>query len=298
MANLKEIRNRIKSVRSTQQVTKAMKMVSAAKLRKAQTRIVQMRPYAAKLRDIIRNVTSAVNLADIPSKLMVQREADKVLILLVSSNRGLCGTFNSNLFKVLNQFIEETYPNHRAAGKLHMICCGSKGYDYYKKRGYQLVGKKEDYDMFSNLSFGRANEVVDYVFEAFENGTYDRVHLVYNEFKNVMVQNRKVEQFLPVAVEKGQGGAAGPKADYIFEPNREEILSDIIPRSLRVQFFRSLLESNAAEQGARMVAMDTATSNADELLRVLKLNYNKARQASITKEILEISAGANALAAD
>jgi F-type H+-transporting ATPase subunit gamma len=168
-----------------------------------------------------------------------------------------------------------------------------KGYEHYKRRGYQVVGKQEDFDVLTDLSFERVNQVVDHVFEAYEEGTYDKVYLAYNEFRNVMAQNRMVENFLPVQVEDTE--EEGPSADYIFEPDRVEILSDLIPRSLRTQFFRAVLESNAAEQGARMVAMDAATDNAEELLKSLKLSYNKARQASITKEILEIAAGADAL---
>jgi F-type H+-transporting ATPase subunit gamma len=293
MANLKEIRQRIKGVKSTQKVTKAMKMVSAAKLKKAQNRMFQLRPYASKLKEIIGNVTAVVDLSDIPSKLVEQREVKNVLIVLVTSNRGLCGPFNANLFKHLNQFIADELSGYHESGNLHFICTGRKGYEHYKRRGYQVVGKQEDFDVLTDLSFDRVNQVVDHVFQAYEEGTYDKVYLVYNEFRNVMAQNRMVENFLPVQVEDTE--EEGPSADYIFEPDRVEILSDLIPRSLRTQFFRAVLESNAAEQGARMVAMDAATDNAEELLKSLKLSYNKARQASITKEILEIAAGADAL---
>ena len=295
MANLKEIRLRINSVKNTQTVTKAMKMVSAAKLRKAQDRILQLRPYAKKLREIIDNVTAAVDVSEIPSKLVQSREVNNVLIILVTSSRGLCGGFNSNLIKHLNAWIDERYASERDNGKLHFLCLGKKGHDYFRKRGYQVLGTADQYDVFANLSFDQVNEIVDEVFTAFEDGTYDKVHLVYNEFKNVMSQNRMVDDFLPVAVDADEEEATGPTADYIFEPDREQILTDLIPKALRTQVYRAVLESNASEQGSRMVAMDKATENANELLKELKLKYNKARQAAITKEILEIAAGADAL---
>lgn len=298
MANLKEIRGRIKGVKSTQKVTKAMKMVSAAKLKKAQNRMLALRPYAAKMKEIIENVTAVVNVSDIPSKLVEQREVKNVLMVVVTSNRGLCGPFNSNLIKHTVQFIDDNLAAHQADGSLHFVCVGKKGYEYFSKRKYNVIGKQADFDILSNLTFDRADEIINQVFEGFEGGKYDKVYLCYNEFKNVMAQNRKVDLFLPVTVEEseeGDAGTEGPKADYIFEPDRAQILTDLIPKSLKTQFFRSVLESNAAEQGARMVAMDSATENAEELLKKLKLSYNKARQASITKEILEIAAGADAL---
>jgi F-type H+-transporting ATPase subunit gamma len=297
MANLKEIRGRIKGVKSTQKVTKAMKMVSAAKLKKAQNRMLALRPYAAKMKEIIENVTAVVNVSDIPSKLVQQREVNNVLMLVVTSNRGLCGPFNSNLIKHTEQFIHKNLASHKENGTLHFVCVGKKGYEYFSKRKYNVIGKQADFDILNNLTFERADEIANHVFEGFETGKYDQVYLCYNEFRNVMAQNRKVDIFLPVTVEKGEEDEStkGPKADYIFEPDREQILTDLIPKSLKTQFFRAVLESNAAEQGARMVAMDSATENAEELLKQLKLSYNKARQASITKEILEIAAGADAL---
>ncbi|MEM6260882.1 MAG: ATP synthase F1 subunit gamma [Bacteroidota bacterium] len=297
MANLKEIRVRIKSVKSTQQVTKAMKMVSAAKLRRAQDRIIQLRPYAGKLREIIGNVTASVDPSEIPSKLVEQREVKNTLMIVVTSNRGLAGPFNANLLKHVTGFIDENLSTDMAEGRLHFICVGGKGYDFFKKRGANVLGDREAHDVLSDLSFERANQLVDEVFEGFESGTYDKVYLCFNEFKNVMAQNRIVENFLPVSVDGSEEEKDTVNADYIFEPDREEILSNLIPTSLRIQFFRAVLESNAAEQGARMVAMDSATENAEELLKSLKLSYNKARQAAITKEILEIAAGADALEA-
>lgn len=294
MANLKEIRNRISTVKNTQQVTKAMKMVSAAKLRRAQDRMHQLRPYSAKMKEIIGNVVSALNVEDIPSDLVKARPVKNVLFISVTSSRGLCGGFNSNLLKVANQFIQDNHADLLESGNVHVMCMGRKGYDYFAKKEVKIVGG-EYYDFTTNMTFDAVNLVTDKVFEGFLDGSWDKVYLVFNEFKNVMVQNRIVEPFLPLAIEKTEDAAPQVAADYIFEPNREQILVDLIPKSLRLRVFRSVLESNAAEQGARMVAMDQATDNANTLLKALKLSYNKARQASITKEILEIAAGADAL---
>lgn len=300
MANLKEIRGRIKTVKNTQQLTKAMKMVAAAKLRRAQDRMLQLRPYAAKLKEIIGNVIAAVNVEDIPSKLVEVREVKNILAIVVTSNRGLAGPFNSNVIKHASQFLKDHHAEELKSGNVQFICMGRKGHEFFKKGGYNVNGG--NFDVFTNLSFEAVNEVVDTVFEKFLSGEVDKVYLVYNEFKNVMAQIRRAETLLPLAVEAIEVQEAdatpesGYRSDYIFEPNREEILTDLIPKALRTQVFRAVLESNAAEQGARMVAMDTATENAEELLKDLKIRYNKARQASITTEILEISAGADALA--
>ncbi|MEL6848979.1 MAG: ATP synthase F1 subunit gamma [Bacteroidota bacterium] len=298
MANLKEIRLRIKSVKSTQQVTKAMKMVAAAKLRRAQDRMFQLRPYSAKLQEIIGNVVAAVNVDDIPSELVKARPVKNILVVVITSNRGLAGPFNANIIKETNAFLNEKHPEEYASGRVQFICMGRKGHEFFAKRDYEVNG--ENRDVFTGLSFDKVNEVVDEVFDMFTSGKVDKVYLAYNEFKNVMSQIRRVEPFLPLAVDALEGeeeeAESNLKADYIFEPDREQILSDLIPKSLRTQAFRAVLESNAAEQGARMVAMDTATENAEELLKSLRISYNKARQAAITTEILEISAGANALA--
>lgn len=296
MANLKEIRGRIKSVKNTQQVTKAMKLVAAAKLRRSQERILKLRPYAEKLRSIIENVTASLESEEIPSKLVEQREVRNVLLILVTSNRGLAGPFNSNIIKHTQQFIQDNYSDAHQEGRLYFMCMGRKGYEHFQKRGYQIIGKNRD--VFTNLSFDKVNQTTNEVFEGFLNGTYDKVHLIFNEFKNVMSQIRRAEDFLPIsmsALNTEEKKSKSSSIDYIFEPGKEEILEELIPRALRLQIFRAVLESNAAEQGARMVAMDAATENAEELLRELKINYNKARQAAITKEILEISAGADAL---
>ncbi|MEZ4772074.1 MAG: ATP synthase F1 subunit gamma [Bacteroidia bacterium] len=301
MANLKEIRGRIKTVKNIQQVTKAMKMVAAAKLRRAQDRMLQLRPYASKLKEIIGNVTASVNVDDIPSKLVEVREVKNILFVVITSNRGLAGPFNTNLLKQANQFIKENHAKDLAEGKIQFLCIGRKGYDFYRKRKYNVNGK--NFDVFGDLTFQAVNEVVDLIFEKFESGEVDKVYLAFNEFRNVMSQIRQVEQLLPLSVEGlGKGGEVAADADkyrsdYMFEPGREEILTELIPKALRVQVFRAVLESNASEHGARMIAMDSATTNAEDLLKGLKLSYNKARQASITKEILEIAAGADALAA-
>ena len=295
MANLKDIRARIKTVKSTQQVTKAMKMVAAAKLRRAQERMWQLRPYAAKLREIIGNVTSVLDLSEIPSPLVEQREVKRILVVLVTSNRGLAGPFNTNIIRHAAQYLETHHAEAYANGQVEFICMGRKGYDHFRKRGFEVNGK--NFDVFHDLSFDKVNAVTDLIFEKFTSGAVDKVYLAFNEFRNVMAQNRIMEPLLPLAVDSLTGGDAPTfQSDYIFEPEREAILTELIPKALRVQVFRGVLESNASEQGARMVAMDTATENAEELLKSLRISYNKARQATITKEILEIAAGANALA--
>ncbi len=299
MANLKEIRGRIKTVKNTQKVTKAMKMVSAVKLRRAQDRILMLRPYANKLRELIANIISSLDAEKIPSKFIEEREVDKVLIVLISSNRGLAGPFNSNIFKETLSFINENIALEASEGRVHMMCLGRKGHEHFKKRGFHILGGNRD--VFTNLSFDKVNEIVDEVFDLFTSETYDRVYLAFNEFKNVMSQNRIVEIFLPLSVDNFddvETQESNIQVDYIFEPGREEILQELIPKALRIQLYRAVLESNAAEHGARMVAMDSATENAEDLLKDLRISYNKARQAAITKEILEISAGADALAAE
>ncbi|MEM7654574.1 MAG: ATP synthase F1 subunit gamma [Bacteroidota bacterium] len=296
MANLKEIRGRIKTVKSTQQVTKAMKMVAAAKLRKAQDRIVQLRPYATKLREIIGNVVSVLNVEDIPSRLVEQREVDNILVVLVTGNRGLAGPFNTNIIKHTQAFLAEHHADDLAAGKVQFMCLGRKGYEAFKKQDYNVNGK--NFDVLADLSFDTVNAVNDEIFDKFLSGEVDKVYLMFNEFKNVMSQIRRADTLLPLAVDglDQEEESSNLQSDYLFEPDREEILKELIPKALRLQVYRAVLESNAAEQGARMVAMDAATSNAEDLLKDLKLKYNKARQASITTEILEISAGADALA--
>ena len=296
MANLKEIRNRINTVKNTQQVTKAMKMVAAAKLRKAQERMNQLRPYTKKMKEIIENVVSALNVEEIPSNLVEKRPVKNVLLVVVASNRGLCGPFNANLFKHAVQVVNDSHSDLHKTGNVHVLAIGKKTYEYFSKRNFKMVENK-NFDVYGNLSFETVNEVTERVFKGFTDGEFDQVYLVFNEFRNVMAQNKIAEPFLPLTIEKTEVTAdeKNVATDYIFEPGREQILVDLIPNSLRLRMFRAILDSNASEQGARMVAMDKATENAGSLLKELKLKYNKARQAAITKEILEIAAGADAL---
>jgi F-type H+-transporting ATPase subunit gamma len=297
MANTKELRERIKSVKSTQQLTKAMKMVAAAKLKRAQDAIVQLRPYAQKLNEIMGNIAADM-VEELDSPYAKTEQPEKVLLVVVTSNRGLCGAFNTNVNKAALEVAKGVYAEQMAAGNVSILAIGKKAFEFFKKRGFPLIG--ENNDVFQNLSFATVNAVTTLVMDGFVEGKWNRVDLVFNEFKNVMTQIKKHEQFLPikgtVAAPVEAGTAAKANSDYIFEPNKADILKDLIPKSLRTQFYKSVLESNAGEQGARMVAMDNATNNADELVKQLKLAYNQARQAAITKEILEIVAGAEALA--
>ena len=286
MANLKEVKNRISSVTSTQQITKAMKMVAAAKFRRAQERMMQMRPYAEKLTSIVNNVSG--NSGDISSSYSEQREMTQVLLVVESSDRGLCGGFNTNVFKHTVALIVEKY----AGQEVTIMPLGRRALEYFKKRNYTLV---EDYaTTFEKLSFDVAREAAEFAMHAFVNKEYDQVEIVYNEFKNVATQMIRNEQFLPI-METEDADISTSDVDYIYEPNQEVIFSEIIPHSLKVQFYKTMLESNASEHGARMTAMDKATENADEMLKDLRLTYNRTRQAAITKEILEIVGGAEAL---
>ena len=290
MANLKEVKERIKSVSSTQQITKAMKMVAAAKLRRAQDRIVQLRPYSEKLAAILANVSSGSDEEGI-STYAAEREVKKVLVVPVTSDRGLCGAFNSNIFKGLRNLLNSEVMNGVA---ISVLPIGKKSYDFYKKSDYNLV---DDYwGVFGDLSFDAVRGVAEYAMSAFESGHYDRVYLIYNEFKNVATQVVRTEQFLPVLAAESEEVAT--THDYLYQPSKDFIVDELIPKSLKIQFYKSVLESNASEHGARMTAMSKATDNAGELLKELKLTYNRTRQAAITKEILEIVGGAEALAAD
>lgn len=300
MANLKEVKGRIQSVTSTQQITKAMKMVAAAKLRKAQDRILQLRPYSQKLSAIIQNVTNASDTEEIENPYAEERSVNNVLFVVVTSDRGLCGAFNSNVFKHTRSIIDKDYPHLERSGNLHILPMGKRSYDYFKKRKYNIVD--DYYDIFSDLSFDKAREAAQFVMNKFNEGRFDRVEIVFNEFKNVATQILRNEQFLPIANAEGdQEQDVAPinnNTDYIFEPSQEVIFQEIVPNSLKIQFYKALLESNASEHGARMTAMGQATDNAGELLKQLKLTYNRTRQAAITKEILEIVGGAEALNTD
>lgn len=294
MANLKEVKGRIQSVTSTQQITKAMKMVAAAKLRRAQDRITQMRPYSQKLSTIIQNVAAGVDTGQIQNPYAEEKEVSKVLLVVVTSDRGLCGGFNSSIFKHTKSVIAKKYADIEAAGNLTLMPIGRKGYDHFKKRGYNVID--EYAGMFGNLDFTHVYDAAEFAMNEFVAGEFDVVEIVYNEFKNVATQIVRNEQFLPIKSEPSDTKEASEESgDYIFEPNKEHIFAEIVPKSLHIQFYKTLLESNASEQGARMTAMDQATDNAGELLKELKLTYNRTRQAAITKEILEIVGGAEAL---
>ena len=287
MANLKEVKQRINSVISTQQITKAMKMVSAAKLRRAQDKIVQMRPYSQKLTTILNNVSaSAEGAADIAYA--EKREAKKVLLIPVTSDKGLCGAFNTNIIKATNAAIR----NQFVGADITILPIGKKSYEYFKKSSYPMVDAY--YGVFGNLSFDNVRQAAEFAMKSFVAGDFDQVYLVYNEFKNVATQVVRTEQFLPMAPQESTEEKTS-ETDYILEPSRAYIIEELVPTSLKIQFYKAVLESNASEHGARMTAMDKATENAGELLKELKLMYNRTRQAAITNEILEIVAGANAL---
>ncbi|PSR54773.1 ATP synthase F1 subunit gamma [Adhaeribacter arboris] len=296
MASLKEVRSRITSVTSTQQITKAMKMVAAAKLRRAQDNIIRMRPYAQRLSSILTNLSRLTNdsTANVYAE---QREINRVLVVVVTSDRGLAGAFNSNVLKAVNNLIEERYSRQMAAGRVEFLAIGKRGHDYLTKRGSKLIGNYTH--VFTQLSFDTVRVAAEYAMNAFQAGEYDQVDIVYNEFKNVATQIIRVEQFLPIQEQASatSTSAVTTNTDYIFEPSKEQIIEELIPKSLKIQFYKAILESNASEHGARMTAMDKATDNAGELLKQLKLTYNRSRQAAITTEILEIVGGAEALAA-
>lgn len=291
MPSLKEVKSRIQSVVSTQQITKAMKMVAAAKLRKSQERITQMRPFAARLHYLLQNVSSTV--ANEPAWYNAVRVENNVLIIVVTSDRGLCGTFNSSVFKATIKLIHEKYAAQHARGAVTILPLGKKAFEFFGKRQYRI--NDQFWPIFQGLSFDRVTQVANFVMDAFRLHQYDKVELVYNEFKNVATQILRTERFLPLV--PSAAGKSRAQVEYIYQPSREEIVSGLIPKSLRVQLYKALLDSNAAENGARMTAMDKATENAGELLKELRLTYNRTRQAAITKEILEIVAGAEALKA-
>jgi F-type H+-transporting ATPase subunit gamma len=288
MAGLKDIRNRIVSVKSTRQITSAMKMVSAAKLKKAQDRVVQIRPYANKLKDVLAEVSSGLD-KNHKGIYNTQRKVEKVLIVLIASNRGLCGAFNANICKKAFSVINEKYSD-LSAEQIKFVCIGKKANDYVKKLGYEIVLTGNE--LFDNLSFESSVEYSTYLMEEFKNGNFDKIELVYNSFKNAAVHQQTAETFLPMQIEADE---RDNPSDYIFEPDMEKIMEEMIPKALRIQFFKAVIDSNAAEHGARMTAMHQATDNASELIKELTLIYNKARQAAITNEILEITSGAEAL---
>ncbi len=284
MANLKEIRNRIASVSSTMQITSAMKMVSAAKLKKAQDAITAMRPYSNKLTELLQSLSATLD-ADSGSKYSVQREVKNVLVVAITSNRGLCGAFNSNIIKQTNVLINDVY----ADKKVSVLAIGKKANDAFTKQNRVIANKSE---VFDDLTFDNVAEIAEMLMEKFVEGDFDKIELVYNNFKNAATQIIMTEQFLPIVPIEDEANA---NLDYLFEPSKQEIVETLIPKSLKTQLFKGIRDSFASEHGARMTAMHKATDNATELRDQLKLTYNKARQASITNEILEIVGGAEAL---
>ncbi|MGC8773994.1 MAG: F0F1 ATP synthase subunit gamma [Chlorobaculum sp.] len=290
MPTLKDIRIRLKGIKSTQQVTKAMKMVAAAKLRRAQDRAIQARPYAGKLKEMLASLSTKVDTSVNPL-LSPREEVNNVLVILVTSDRGLCGGFNANIIKMAQRVIHEDYAALHAKGGVTMICAGTKGTEFFRKRGYKLAAAYPG--VFQNLSFDSAREIADKASKMYLSGEVDRVVLVYNEFKSVLAPNLRTEQLLPITPEGGDAKTAS--SEYLYEPSPAAIIDELVPKHLNTQLWRVMLESNAAEQAARMAAMDSATENAKELIRVLNISYNRARQAAITKELSEIVAGADAL---
>ncbi|MCW9707369.1 ATP synthase F1 subunit gamma [Fodinibius salsisoli] len=292
MANLRDIRNRIESIKNTKQITKAMKMVAAAKLRKAQNRIIETRPYASKMKEVAARL---VNNASEEHELLRKPESvDNVLLIVIGSDRGLCGAFNNNLFKVVEQAVEENYATHKKEGTLSLVCVGRKTIKHFGKRNYNIAAEYPNF--FDEVEFSNASEMMKRVIKQFNTGIYDEVKLAYNEFKSVIAQERIVETVLPIDPESlVEEDEQTSQKEYIYEPGVDEILEKLLPSHLNLQLWKAILESNAAEQGARMTAMDNATENANELQDDLELEYNRARQSAITTEISEIISGAQAL---
>lgn len=287
---LKEVRTRIKSVQSTQQITKAMKMVSAAKLRRAQDAIVQMRPYANKLQDMLSNIVSSADAAAALT-LATERPIEKVLMIVITSDRGLAGAYNANVVKLTKATIAEKYADIQKKGNLHIWNIGKKGYESLTKSGYHTDARFKD--IFLNLTFEAVQEAASAAMKAFENKEYDVVELVYSQFKNAATQRFELERFLPIPKSAPTENKA--QADFIFDPNRDELIAELMPKILNTQLYKAVLDANASEHGARMTAMDKASENANEMLRGLKISYNRARQAAITTELTEIVSGAAAL---
>ncbi len=288
MANLKEIRTRISSVESTKQITSAMKLVSASKLKRATDAVTTMRPYAQKLTEILQDLSSGGdNEGNVFGQ---QRFPEKVLIVPISSNRGLCGAFNTNVIKKVNALLASTYAQQNKLGNVHYFTVGRKVSEYFTKKGSKVVAVHDE--VWNNLNFDYVMPIAEELLTLFKEGNYDRIDLVYNQFKNAATQLLTHEQFLPVELSTAEGSK---HSDYIMEPSKEVIVNELIPKTLKTQLYKALLDSYASEHGARMTAMHQATDNATEMVKGLKLSYNKARQATITNEIIEIVSGANAL---
>ncbi len=280
MPSIKEVKNRIGSVKSTQQLTKAMKMVAAAKLKKAQDRVLQLRPYSKKLNEILSNLSSSIN-----NDLFKTREINRALVVIVSSDKGLCGSFNSSLVKEFNSFCSQNKFKN-----VTVLPIGKKAYDFFKNSKFEL--NLDYWEYLNNFSYDKSSEICEFLIDSFLESKFDKISIIYNEFKNVAVQKTVSEDFLPVPQVDSEGNSSN---NYIFEPEKNKIVRHLIPQTLKTQLLKSVLESSASEQGSRMTAMSQATDNAGELLKELKLTYNRTRQAAITKEILEIVGGAEAL---
>ena len=287
---LKEVRNRIKSVQSTQQITKAMKMVSAAKLRRAQDAIIQMRPYSQKLQEMLSNIVSSVS-SDVNMPLADERLTERVLMIAITSDRGLCGAYNANVIKLTRQVIEEKYAEQSKKGNVTILPIGKKGYDYFVRLGYNVVN--DFWTIFSDLSFDNVRRAAIYAQENFLNKNYDRIEIVYSQFRNAATQIMISEPYLPIPRVQQKQGAKN--IDFIFEPSMDELIQELMPKILNTQVYKAVLDANASEHGARMTAMDKASENANEMLKSLKISYNRARQATITTELTEIVSGAAAL---
>jgi len=290
MATLRDIRRRIRSVQSTQKITRAMKLVAAAKLRRAQERILAARPYASKMRELLGNLVSAAGAeGDAAHPLLQQRQGPRRQIVIITADRGLAGAFNSNIIRRALEFIRQSN-----APDVTLVVVGRKGRDFYRRRRQWTI-KRDLIGFWDRLAFGHAAELADFFMQQYLDGEVDEVHLVYNEFRSVAVQRPVREQLLPIERGESREGADAAAVDYIYEPGPEAILNDLLPRHVRTQVFRALMESLAGEYGARMTAMEAATKNASEMIEVLTVQYNKARQEKITKELLDIVGGAEAL---
>lgn len=289
---LKEVRNRIKSIQNSQQITKAMKMVSAAKLRRAQDAIIQMRPYARKLQELLSNIVSSSD-GEVGMSLAAERPIEKVLLIVITSDRGLAGAYNANLIKKAKSAIAEKYFAQAAKGNVFIWSIGKKGYEHFAKNNYKVSDTYKD--IFLHLNFENVQTCAQAAVKAFENKEFDAVEIVYSEFKNAATQNFVLEKFLPIPKVAKKAGASNN--DFIFEPAKDELVAELMPKILNTQLFKAVLDANASEHGARMTAMDKASDNAAELLKALRLSYNRARQAAITTELTEIVSGAAALQA-
>jgi len=287
---LKEVRNKIKATQNMQQITKAMKMVSAAKLRRAQDAIIQMRPYARKLQEVLSNIVSSSE-GDVGMALAAERAPEKVLLIVITSDRGLCGAYNTNVIKLARTTIQEQYAAQAAKGNVHIWGIGKKGTEFFQKNKYKVNDTFRD--MFVGLNFEKVQECAQAAVKAFEAKEYDVIELVYSEFRNAAMQRFAVERFLPIPKVQKKEGAK--KSDFIFEPAKDQLVTELMPKILNTQLYKAVLDANASEHGARMTAMDKASENANELLKHYKISYNRARQAAITTELTEIVSGAAAL---